>query len=161
MTGLGLVLVPGLLAAAVMRGLAKRPPRTPCHGRRQAECEDSRCAWAQGAGCRDRDSDASYFVDGAFSGLEPADAAARKRFCRCALHVMTEGRQNPYAVCAASVGTTTGGASCQYDYRRLALSQLRAYAAYQQRKGRLPRGPNYTAAGHGELIELLEGLPKR
>ena len=41
--------------------------------------------------------------------------------------------RNPYAVCAAAVGTTTGGSSCKYDWSTVHEAEARAYALHRAR----------------------------
>ena len=101
----------------------------PCHGRRKAAC-DGDCAWTSGKGCADKNP-RRYF-----SGSAALDDDRRK-FCRCVLHVMRQGHPNPYAVCARSVGTTTGGRSCQYNMRSIPLSEVKAYMLYLHNVGKL------------------------
>ena len=53
------------------------------------------------------------------------------------MHVMSSSPtmrvQNPYAVCAKAVGTTTGGKSCKYDWSSIHEAEVRAYAMYRAR----------------------------
>ena len=49
----------------------------------------------------------------------------------------TSGR-SPYALCARSVGTTTGGKSCHYDWAGIPISEVRAYALFHAKRGTLP-----------------------
>ena len=55
---------------------------------------------------------------------------ARRRFCRCALHVMVRGvpKQRAYRTCAATTRTSTGGKPCMYDFGRIPEDEVRQYA---------------------------------
>ena len=57
-------------------------------------------------------------------------------FCRCVLHVMSSNSDidNPYAICASSVTTTTGGKSCDYDWNHIPFAEIKAYALFNAKK---------------------------
>lgn len=58
------------------------------------------------------------------------------KFCRCVLHVMSSNSavDNPYAVCASSVKTTTGGKSCDYNWNDIPFAEIKAYALFNAKK---------------------------
>ena len=51
-----------------------------------------------------------------------------KRYCRCLVHVSEqESVNNPYAVCAKSVGTTSNKCSGSFDYEKFDKKELKGY----------------------------------
>lgn len=53
----------------------------------------------------------------------------QKNYCRCTLHVAQKGNvNNPYAVCAKSVGTTFRDCWKYYDFDKMPSAELRYYA---------------------------------
>ena len=71
----------------------------------------------------------------------------KQKFCRCVLHVATKNTANclrtrkwgkkcynPYSICADSVNTTTGGKSCEYDFRKIPITEIKAYVNLQWNK---------------------------
>ena len=123
-----------LAVAVTFLALAPATPNTTgataCANRRRYKaprCEDDdRCVW-QGGGCRDRNADRYSTIK-----LE----AGQSKFCRCILHVMARGGvRNPYAICARSTGTSTGGKPCHYDWRQIPDDEVRAYVGALRKRG--------------------------
>ena len=106
-----------------------------CDKRRKSKkpyCEgkDNRCKWVVGRGCKDKMPSRYIKYD---SNIQ--DTPEKTKFCRCALHVMASGSSvNPYAVCAASVTTTTGGKSCDYNWDYIPFSEVKAYSLFHAHK---------------------------
>lgn len=129
-----------LLLAVAAAATMLRPPereqlKTACRGRRKQDCTGE-CSWTVGDGCKDKDP-YRYFAKGAF-----AEDDAKRKFCRCVLHLMAKDIKAPYAICAATTGTTTGGRPCQYDFSRIPMNEVRAYTNALVRTGKLKMKPS-------------------
>ena len=109
----------------------RRVADNACTGRKKKACNDE-CIWAVGEGCYNK-KPSKYFKKKMTLDEE------RQKFCRCIMHVMKRGHPNPYAVCARSVGTTTGGKSCQYNLKSIPLSEVKAYMLHLHNTGKLSK----------------------
>lgn len=127
------------LALAAVAVLLWWPSQSPalsaCHTHRRKECdEDELCLWRVGAGCKDAD-------DGRYFQSRSTPAEPRKRaFCRCVLHLMAKGVSRPFAICARTTGTSTGGKPCHYDFSKIPHDEIVAYARHLEQRSLLPRG---------------------
>lgn len=92
---------------------------TACTARKKDDCKGA-CTWVVGDGCHDKDPQ-RYFA-------KELPTEGQEKFCRCALHLMAKGVRNPHAVCARTTKTSTGGKPCFYDFDRIPMEEVRAYA---------------------------------
>lgn len=121
-------------ALLLLRGTAE--DGIACSAQSKEGCKrDDRCEWVSGHGCRDIDKQRYFDKTSTPTGVERKQA-----FCRCVLHVMAKGVQRPYATCARSTGTSTGGKPCHYDFAHIPLSEVRAYARHLEGKGAIAKG---------------------
>lgn len=121
------------------------PPPYKCRDRRKSKepycSKDSECTWTPGLGCTDKDPGRYFTDDKLFQGEEKQEK--KLKFCRCVLHVMANSDYKPkraYQICARSVGTTTGGRPCMYDWDRIPEDEIRGYISTLEKKGIMPTG---------------------
>ena len=120
-------------------------------------CEDDpKCTWSDGK-CKNINGD-RYFKDDMF-GNYGERAEAKKSFCRCVLHTMASGAANPYATCAASVGTSMGRSRCNYNFDEIPDDEVMAYASYAHKKGKL-KGRSPTGQSVRTVRERLKAYNK-
>ena len=117
-------------SSAIPCGERRRLREPYCH-------DDSRCAWVTGKGCVDKDPD-RYFGEHAFEGNNKE--VAKKKFCRCALHLMAKGVKEPHRVCARSTKTSTGGKPCVYNFAEIPDNEVRAYVSKLEQSNQIEKG---------------------
>ena len=98
---------------------------TKCNMKPKSKC-DQACVWKARRGCVQRE----YFSKSTTLDKD------KKKFCRCVMHVMAKGAPNPYAICAKSVKTTTGGKSCNYEMKSIPKGEVEAYMLYLHKRGK-------------------------
>ena len=121
------------------------PSEHKCKDRRKSKSpyclDDPECTWVSGSGCVDKDKGRYFKDDSIFEGEEKREE--KMKFCRCAHHIMASSDYKPkriYQICATSVGTTTGGRPCLYDWYRIPEDEIRGYVISLEKRGEFPQG---------------------